>query len=151
MRADTRHMRRLLIPVALVLSAVLPAATSAAPSKHSAGSAWATQANQVCTAWLAKAKTELGSPSTTAQLYPFAIRAKTLESQELGLLVKIPGRTAAGSAALAAVKVDINEVGTAIAAWKAHKPAQFIQILKKYLNDNRPKAAFAMAGASKCG
>ena len=49
------------------------------------------------------------------------------------------------------MQVDINEVGTAIAAWKAGKPAQFVQILKKYLNDNRPKAAFAMAGASKCG
>jgi hypothetical protein len=144
-------MRRLLIPVALVLSALLPATTSAAPSKHSARSAWATQANQVCTAWLAKAKTELGTATTTAQLYPFATRAKTLESQELGLLVKIPGRSAAGSAALAAVRVDLNELGTAIAAWKAGKQAQFIQGLKKYLNDNRPRAAFAMAGASKCG
>jgi hypothetical protein len=137
--------------VALVLSAVLPAATSAAPSKHSSNSAWAAQANQVCTAWLAKAKTELGSPTTTAQLYPFAMRAKTLESQELVLLKKIPGRTSAGSAALAAVQVDINEVGAAITAWKAGKPAQFVQILKKYLNDNRPKSAFAVAGASHCG
>jgi len=134
-----------------VISAVLPATAPAAPASSSHQSSWASQANAVCTVWLAKAKKEFGSPVTPAQLYSFAVKAKTLESQELTQLDKIPGRTAAGTAALASVKVDIAEIGSAITAWNAGKPAQFIQILKKYLNDNRPKSAFAMAGASQCG
>jgi len=144
-------MRRLLIPVALVVSAVLPAAASAAPSSHSSNASWATQANQVCTVWLAKAKKEFGSPVTPAQLFTFAVKAKTLESQELTQLQAIPGRTDAGTAALKAVKVDIAEIGTAITAWKAGNPAKFVTVLKQYLNDGRPKSAFAIAGASKCG
>jgi len=144
-------MRRLLIPVALVLSAVLPAVAPAAPSSHVQSANWASQANTICVAWLAKAKKEFGTPVTPAQLYTFAQKAKALESQELGLLEKVPGRTAAGTSALAAVKVDIAEVGSAITAWDAGKPAQFVSILKKYLNDGRPKSAFAMAGASQCG
>ena len=146
-----RPMRRLLIPVALVLSAVLPASAPAAPSSPVHQADWASQANQICVVWLAKAKKEFGSPVTPAQLYTFAQKAKALESQELGQLEKIPGRTAAGTAALAAVKVDIAEVGSAITAWNAGKPAQFVSILKKYLNDGRPKSAFAVAGATQCG
>jgi len=134
--------------VALVVSAVLPAAASAAPSSHSSNASWATQANQVCTVWLAKAKKEFGSPVTPAQLYGFAVKAKT---QELTQLQAIPGRTDAGTAALKAVKVDIAEIGTAITAWKAGNPAKFVTVLKQYLNDGRPKSAFAIAGASKCG
>jgi len=88
---------------------------------------------------------------TPAQLYAFAHKAKTLESDELAALTKIPGRTAAGTAALAAVQADIAEIGSAIAAWDHGKPAQFVTILKRYLNDGRPKSAFALAGAGQCG
>ena len=76
---------------------------------------------------------------------------ETLETQELGALEKIPGRSDAGTAALAAVRVDIAELGSAITAWDQGKPAQFVTILKRYLNDGRPKSAFAIAGASQCG
>jgi hypothetical protein len=134
----------------MALSAAITVASPAAASP-AAQSAWAVHANKVCVVWLAKAKKQLGSPVTAAQLYRFAIKAKTLESQELALLQQIPGRTAAGTAALAAVQVDIAEVGTAITAWNQGKPALFVQILKRYLNDGRAKSAFAVAGANQCG
>lgn len=101
--------------------------------------------------WLAKAKKEFGSPVTAAQLYGFAVKAKKLESQELAVLRQIPGATPAGTRALAAMQADVNEVGSAITAWKAGNAAKFIQILKAYLNDHRAKDAFAAAGATKCG
>jgi len=135
---------------AAVASAVLVSSSpvGAAPASQSA---WATQANKVCVIWLAKAKKAFASPVTAAQLYGFAVKAKSIESQELAVLQQIPARTAAGTAALAAMKVDIAEVGSAITAWKAGKPAVFVQILKRFLNDKRPKAAFALAGANQCG
>jgi hypothetical protein len=133
--------------VALCLSVVVPSAASA--GRASAG--WSDQANQVCTLWLAKAKQELGKPATIADLYPFAIKAKALEASELAQLEKIPGRSAAATKALAAVRVDIAEVDVAIKAWKRGDKVKFIQVLRQYLNDNRPKLAFAAAGAAKCG
>lgn len=101
--------------------------------------------------WLAKAKKELGSPVTPAQLYGFALKAKKLESDEYGVLAKIPGRSDSGDAALAAMKADIAELGSAITAWNQGNAAQFVKILKQYLNDGRAKSAFAIAGANKCG
>jgi hypothetical protein len=130
----------------VALAAALPSA--AAPAKQAS---WASDANKVCSIWTAKAKKAFGSPVTPAQLYAFAQKAKSIESQELAALTKIPGRTDAGSAALAAVRVDIAEIGSAIKAWDQGKPALFITILKRYLNDGRPKSAFAIAGASQCG
>ena len=141
---------RLFLSAAMAISAAIAAVTPAAASPTSQSS-WAAQANKVCVVWLAKAKKEFGSPVTPAQLYSFAVKAKTLESQELAVLQQIPGRTAAGTAALAAVKVDIAEVGSAITAWNQGKAALFVQILKRYLNDGRAKSAFAVAGANQCG
>jgi hypothetical protein len=112
---------------------------------------WAAQANQVCGLFLAKAKRAFGSPVTPAQLYGFALKAKAIESQELAALTKIPGRTGAGTAALNAVKVDIAEIGSAVTAWNQGNAAKFVTILKRYLNDGRPKSAFAVAGATQCG
>jgi len=134
----------------LAASAVTATAAAAAPAAPAPAS-WATQANQVCTVWLAKAKKEFGSPVTTAQLYGFALKAKTLESQELTVLQGIPGRNATASAALTAVKVDIAEIGSAITAWDKGNPAKFVTVLKAYLNDGRAKSAFAVAGATQCG
>ena len=133
--------------------AISSALVSVSPVSASPGSqsAWASQANKVCSYWLAKAKKEFGTPVTPAQLYSFAIKAKTLEGQELAALEQIPGTTAAGTAALAAVKVDIAEVGSAITAWNKGNPSLFVTILKRYLNDGRPKSAFAVAGANQCG
>ncbi|MFL5912687.1 MAG: hypothetical protein ACJ768_19230 [Gaiellaceae bacterium] len=140
---------KLLVATAAV-AAALTAASGAGAAPAAQGS-WASQANQVCSYWIAKAKKEFGSPVTAAQLYAFAHKAKTLESQELAALAKIPGRNAAGTAALAAVQTDIAEIGSAISAWDHGKPAQFVTILKRYLNDGRPKSAFAIAGAGQCG
>jgi hypothetical protein len=149
-RADTVAMRmRLSVFAAMAVGAI--AAGSPAAAAPAAQNEWAAQANKVCVVWLAKAKTQLGSPVTTAQLYSFAVKAKTLEAQERAVLAGIPGRTQAGSAALAAVQVDIAEVGSAITAWDKGKPAVFVQILKRYLSDNRAKSAFAAAGANQCG
>jgi hypothetical protein len=141
-------MRSLLIIAALATSAALPVAASAAPKTSSS---WSSQANQVCAVYVARAKKEFGSPVTPAQLYTFAVKAKALESEELGVLQRIPGRTPAGTRALAALRVDVAEVGSAVAAWKAGNVQRFVQILKQYLNDNRPKVAFAAAGAKQCG
>jgi len=140
---------KLLVATAAV-AAALTAASGASAAPAAQGS-WASQANQVCSYWIAKAKKEFGSPVTAAQLYAFAHKAKSLESQELTALAKIPGRTAAGTAALSAVQADIAEIAAAIAAWDHGKPAQFVTILKRYLNDGRPKSAFAIAGAGQCG
>jgi hypothetical protein len=129
--------------------AVSPVA--AAPTAQRAQSAWAAQANEVCVVWLAKARKAFGTPVSAAQLYSFAGKAKAIESQELAALERIPGRTAAGSAALTAAKVDIAEVGSAITAWDRGNAALFVKILKQYLNDGRAKSAFAIAGATQCG
>lgn len=137
------------IAISAAIAAVTPAAAS--PTLSASQSSWAAQANKVCVVWLAKAKKEFGSPVTPTQLYGFAVKAKTLESQERAVLMQIPGRTAAGTAALAAVKVDIAEVNSAITAWNQGKAALFVQILKRYLNDGRAKSAFAVAGANQCG
>ena len=142
--------RRLLLLAAAAISVAIVAASPAAASQPSR-TAWAVQANKVCVVWLAKAKKAFGSPVTPAQLYSFAVQAKTIESQELGVLQAIPGRTSAGTAALTALKVDIAEVGSAITAWKQGNAAKFVTILKRYLNDERPKSAFAIAGANQCG
>ena len=144
---------RLFLFAAAAISTAITAVTPAVASATSPASqnSWAAQANKVCVVWLAKAKKEFGSPVTPAQLYSFAGKAKTLESQELAALNQVPGRTAAGTAALTAVKVDIAEVGSAITAWNQGKPALFVQILKRYLNDRRAKSAFAIAGANQCG
>ncbi len=130
----------------VAVASVIPAA--AAPASQSS---WAAQANKVCVVFLAKAKKAFGSPVTTAQLYSFAQKAKAIESQELTTLQPIPGRTATGTAALNAVKVDIAEIGSAITAWNQGNAAKFVTILKRYLNDGRPKSAFAVAGANQCG
>ena len=141
---------RLLLLAAVAIGAAIAATTSSAAAPASQ-SAWAAQANKVCVVWLAKAKTELGSPVTAAQLYSFALKAKRLESEEYGVLAKIPGRTDSGDAALAAMRVDIAELGSAITAWNHGNAALFVKILKQYLNDGRAKSAFAIAGANKCG
>jgi hypothetical protein len=137
-----------LISAVLVASAVT---AGAAPAATSSSASWASQANQVCVVWLAKANKEFGKPVTPAQLYSFAHKANTLETQELGVLAKISGRPAVGTAALNAMIADINELRSAIGAYDKGKPAQFVTILKKYLNDERAKQAFAAAGATKCG
>ena len=142
--------RRLLLLAAAAISIAI-VATSPAAASQPAQTAWAVQANKVCVVWLAKAKKAFGSPVTPAQLYTFALKAKSLESQELAALQAIPGRTSAGAAALTAIKVDIAEVGSAITAWKQGNAAKFVTILKRYINDERPKAAFALAGANQCG
>ena len=49
------------------------------------------------------------------------------------------------------MKVDIAEVGSAITAWNQGNAAAFVTILKRYLNDGRPKSAFAIASANQCG
>jgi len=150
-RADTVAMRmRLSLFAAMAISAAIAVAMPAAAAPR-AQSAWAVQANKVCVVWLAKAKKEFGTPVTAAQLYSFANKAKTLESQERIVLDQIPGRTAAGTAALTAVQVDIAEVGSAITAWNQGKSALFVTILKRYLGDERAKSAFAVAGANQCG
>jgi len=139
-------MRSFLIITVLATAAVLPVSAPAANP-----SPWTTQANQVCTVYLAKAKKEFGTPVKPSQLYGFAVKAKALESEELGVLQQIPGRNAAGTRALAAMRADVAEVSSAISAWNHGDKAQFIQILKKYLNDHRAKDAFAAAGATQCG
>jgi hypothetical protein len=139
-------MRKLLLLAVLLVSAAVPTAAPAASPAP-----WSDQANQVCVVWLAKAKAAFKTPVTPAGLYNFAVKAKTLESQELAVLAKIPGRSTAGTAALTAMSADVDEVGSAITAWDSGNKARFVTILKQYLNDHRVKTAFAAAGAAKCG
>ncbi len=138
-------MRKLFLFAALATSVLLPEVSSAGTST------WTSQANQVCVVWLAKAKKEFAAPVTPAGLYTFAVKAKSLESQELAVLEKIPSAPATGTHALGVMRADIAEVGSAISAWDRGDKASFVTILKQYLNDHRTKAAFAAAGASQCG
>ena len=149
--ADNAPMRGRLFFFGATVIATAVAATGSATASPGSQSAWASQANKVCVYWVAKAKQEFGTPVTPAQLYSFANKAKALEGQELAALEQIPGTTQAGTAALAAVKVDIAEVGSAITAWNHGNASLFVTILKRYLNDGRPKSAFAVAGANQCG
>src|SRR5258708_3427067 len=147
-----RLLLLLLLFATVTISASVAVTQAGASSTRSAAtSSWAVQANHVCAFWLAKSKKEFGSPVGVAQLYSFAGKAKALESQELSALEQIPGRGDAGTAALGAMKVDIAEVGSAIAAWNQGDAAAFVTILKRYLNDGRPKSAFAIASANQCG
>ena len=141
-------MRKLLFIsfVAALSVALLPAAAPAGTS-----STWTSQANQVCSVWLVKAKTLFATPVKPSGLYKFAGDAKKLESQELAQLATIPNRSAAGTHALNVMNADIAEVGSAITAYDRGDSASFIRILKLYLNDHRAKAAFAAAGAHQCG
>jgi sirohydrochlorin ferrochelatase len=140
-------MAKLLI-VALAAGALLiPGTASAAPTNDN----WASQANQVCLVYIAKAKKEFAAPVKPSGLYKFARDAKALENREYGDLAALPGRTAAGTHALTVLQADIAEVGSAVTAYERGDGASFIKILKAYLNDHRAKVAFAAAGASKCG
>jgi hypothetical protein len=139
-------MRSVLLLATLATSAVLPISAPAATT-----TSWTSQANQVCAVYLARAKKEFGSPVKPSQLYGFAVKARALESEELGVLERIPGRTPAATRALAAMRADVAEVSAAISAWKQGNAQRFIQLLKQYLNDHRAKDAFAAAGASQCG
>jgi len=130
---------------ALAFGALTPGLASARTST------WNSQANQVCSIWLVKAKQLFATPVKPAGLYKFAVDAKTLESQELAQLAKIPNPSAAGVHALGVMNADIAEVGSAISAYDRGDSASFIRILKLYLNDHRSKAAFAAAGAHQCG
>ena len=139
-------MRRLFLTSAVVLGAVVTNVAAARPAES-----WSDQANRVCVVWTAKAKAAFPGPIKASELYGFAVKAKGLESQELAELARIPGATPAGAKALGALRGDVAEIGAAITAWNKGDKASFVQILKQYLNDSRPKAAFAAAGASKCG
>jgi hypothetical protein len=101
--------------------------------------------------WVAKAKAALSTPPTTpAQARAWTAKAIPIETAELAALSKIPGRTPAGTKALAAVQTDIAEGKAALAAWSTDK-ARFRQLFAAWLNDRRPKLAFTAAGATACG
>lgn len=139
-------MTKILLAALATSALLIPAAASAAPSDD-----WSTQANQVCTVYVAKAKKLFATPVKPSGLYKFAKDVKALESSELAELTAIPGRSSSGTHALGVLKGDVGQVGLAIKAWDRGDKASFVKILKAYLNDNRPKVAFAAAGASKCG
>jgi len=138
-------MRRFLLFGVLVLGSVVPGATAGTSSS------WSDEANRVCIIYTAKAKREFAAPVKPSELYGFAVKAKSLESQELAELAKIPGATPAGTKAIGGLRADVAEIGAAIGAWDKGDKASFVRILKQYLNDGRPKAAFAAAGAQHCG
>ena len=141
---------RKLVFIGFVAALVLSAA--ALPGLASArSSSWTSDANKVCVIWLAKAKKEFAVPVKPSGLLKFAIASRTLETQELAALEKIPNASPAGTHALVAVRADIAEISTAIDAGNRGDSATFVKILKQYLNDHRAKAAFTAAGASQCG
>ena len=139
-------MKILFLTAAVAAAALAPAAASASPSD-----AWSTQANQVCTTYVAKAKQLFAKPVQPSGLYKFAKDVKTLETSEFNALNAIPNRSSAGDQAMVALHGDIGMVTSAIHAWDRGDKASFVKLLKGYLNSSKPKVAFAAAGASKCG
>jgi hypothetical protein len=136
----------LLLTAVAAAGAVLAGSASAAPRDD-----WSTQANQVCTIYVAKAKQLFAKPVQPSGLYKFAKDVKTLETSEFNALNSLPGRSTAGDHALLALRGDIGMVTSAIRAWDTGDKATFVKDLKAYLNSTKPKVAFAAAGASKCG
>src|SRR5437763_16449707 len=102
----------LTLTVAVTVGAVLAGSASAAPSND-----WSSQANQVCTVYVAKAKQLFAKPVQPAGLYKFAKDVKTLETSEFNALDAIPSRSSAGDHALVALHGDIGMVVSAIPAW----------------------------------
>jgi hypothetical protein len=141
---------RIFLSVAIAVGAGAAAVTPATAAPVSR-STWATEANKVCVVWAAKIKAEFGAPNTAALAYIFSRKAKSLESQERAALLRIPGRTDAGTAAIAALKADIAELDSAISAFDRGKLALFKQLFRRYLSDTRARDAFAAAGAKQCG
>jgi hypothetical protein len=133
----------------LAATAITAAVAAVTPASASPG-AWANEANTVCAVWAAKIKAEFGAPNTPALAYIFTRKAKTLESKERAALLRIPGRTPAGAAALAALKADIAELGSAVTAFDGGKVALFEQLFRRYLSDTRARDAFVAAGAKQC-
>jgi hypothetical protein len=138
--------KTLSLTAAVVAGAVLAGSASAAPRDD-----WSTQANQVCTVYVAKAKKLFAKPVQPSGLYKFAKDVKTLETSELNELNAIPNPSTAGTHALSVLRGDIGMVTIAIHAFDKGDKAKFVNELKAYLNSNKPKVAFAAAGASKCG
>jgi hypothetical protein len=136
----------LLLTAAVTAGAVLAGSASAAPRDD-----WSSQANKVCTIYVAKAKQLFAKPVQPSGLYKFAKDVKALETSEFNALNAIPGRSSAGDHAMLALHGDIGMVVSAIHAWDAGNKATFVKDLKAYLNSTKPKVAFAADGASKCG
>ncbi|SRR6266516_6422058 len=138
-------MTRLLL--VLALAGVL------AGSAAAAADTWATRADAVCRTFVARARAELGTtaPKTLAQAHTFTVKATTLEAENLAALRKLPGRTPAGTRALAVLRNDIVEAKAALAAWNAGNTELFRRRFIAWANDHRPKRAFAAAGAHACG
>ena len=136
----------LLLTAAVATGAVFAGSASAASHDD-----WSTQANQVCTVYVAKAKQLFSKPVQPAGLYKFAKDVKTLETSEFNALNALPNRSTAGDHALLTLRGDIGMVVAAIHAFDQGNKAVFVKDLKAYLNSSKPKVAFAAAGASKCG
>jgi hypothetical protein len=138
--------KTLLLTVALAAGAILAGSASAAPRDD-----WSTHANQICTVYVAKAKQLFAKPVQPSGLYKFANDVKKLETSEFNALDAIPGRSSAGDHAMVMLRGDIGMITAAIHAFDKGDKATFVKDLKSYLNSNKPKVAFAAAGASKCG
>jgi len=136
----------LLLTAVVAAAAVLAGSAAAAPNDT-----WSSQANQVCTIYVAKAKQLFEKTVQPSGLYKFAKDVKSLETNEFNALNAIPGRSATGDHALVALRGDIGMVTSAIHAFDNGDKATFVKDLKAYLNSSKPKVAFAAAGASKCG
>ena len=115
-------------------------------------SAWAKQADRVCSVWDAKAKKVLGTmpPKTSAKAYNFAVKVAALETGELAALKKIPHPTTAGAKALHATQADIAEVKAAIHDWRVGKRAALAKVYTAWVSDRRADNAFIAAGARGC-
>lgn len=141
------------MPRVILLLAAAAAALAAAGAAAAAPSSWAARADKVCTTWQSRAKTSslATRPKTTPQMYAWAVKATAFEQRELAALEQVPGVTAAGRAALAAVRTDIAEISVGLRDWRAGDRTGFLHVFVKWQGDHRPHRAFVAAGARACG
>jgi hypothetical protein len=140
----------LALPASVLLSMAV-AGTSVA-----AGSPWVAKANATCRVWTAKAKSEFGpnpsAPSTPAGMFKFMLKARPIEAGELRDLKSIRlQRPAGANNALRFVALDIEEIDTGIAAYRAGNHAKFLRDVGFWQSDHRASHAFKAIGANACG
>ncbi len=138
--------------IAAFAAAVALSAT--ADSVPAASSPWITKANATCRAWEHKANVAFGpnpSTATPAAVYKLLLKARPIETGELHALKAIPGaRPAGANKAFHLVALDIQELDTAITAYRAGRQTTLLRAVAVWQSDRRAGLAFRAIGAKDC-
>lgn len=129
--------------------------SSAADASAGAGT-WATRADVICVKEGARVRKQLLArprATTDAQVYTLLIEVfRPAEARLIRLLSAIPGpRPDAATRGLRFSKIDLAELDSAIAAYRADDLPLFERRVQIWFADGRANRAFVAAGAKACG